>query len=58
MGPWGPLTRPSLLCAVRRRRALWNVATRRVLEKLGLSETGQVERDALEGDNLPAVREL
>lgn len=36
----------------------WNVASRRVLEKLGFRETGRVERDAVHGDSLLAVREL
>lgn len=36
----------------------WNLASRRVLEKLGFRETGQVERDAVHGDSLLAVREL
>jgi len=36
----------------------WNVASRRVLEKLGFRETGQVERDAVHGDSLLAVREF
>lgn len=36
----------------------WNVASRRVLEKLGFRETGQVEHDAVHGDSLLAVREL
>ena len=35
----------------------WNVASRRVLEKLGFRETGRVERDAVHGDSLLAVRE-
>jgi RimJ/RimL family protein N-acetyltransferase len=35
----------------------WNVASRRVLEKLGFRETGAVERDAVHGDSLLAVRE-
>jgi ribosomal-protein-alanine N-acetyltransferase len=34
----------------------WNVASRRVLEKLGFRETGQVERDAVHGNSLLAVR--
>lgn len=34
----------------------WNVASRRVLEKLGFRETGQVEPDALYGDSLLTVR--
>jgi RimJ/RimL family protein N-acetyltransferase len=34
----------------------WNVASRRVLEKLGFHETGQVEVDALHGDSLLTVR--
>jgi [ribosomal protein S5]-alanine N-acetyltransferase len=36
----------------------WNVASRRVLEKLEFRETGHIERDSLYGDNLLAVREL
>lgn len=36
----------------------WNVASRRVLEKLGFRETGRVERDAVHGDSLLTVREL
>ena len=36
----------------------WNVASRRVLEKLGFRETGQVERDAVHGDSLLTVLEL
>jgi RimJ/RimL family protein N-acetyltransferase len=36
----------------------WNLASRRVLEKLGFRETGQVERDAVHGDSLLAVREF
>lgn len=36
----------------------WNVASRRVLEKLGFRETGQVERDAVHGDTLLTVREF
>lgn len=36
----------------------WNVASRRVLEKLGFRETGQVERDAAHGDSLLFVREF
>ncbi|MBO0831706.1 MAG: GNAT family N-acetyltransferase [Actinobacteria bacterium] len=35
----------------------WNVASRRVLEKLGFRETGQVEPDSIYGHNLLAVRE-
>jgi [ribosomal protein S5]-alanine N-acetyltransferase len=35
----------------------WNVASRRVLEKLGFHETGCVERDSIHGDSLLAVRE-
>lgn len=34
----------------------WNVASRRVLEKLGFRDTGLVEHDALRGDNLLTVR--
>lgn len=36
----------------------WNVASRRVLEKLGFRETGQVEHDAVHGDSLLTVREF
>jgi RimJ/RimL family protein N-acetyltransferase len=36
----------------------WNVASRRVLEKLGFRETGRVERDAVHGDSLLTVREF
>jgi ribosomal-protein-alanine N-acetyltransferase len=36
----------------------WNAASRRVLEKLGFRETGQVERDAVHGDSLLTVREF
>ncbi len=36
----------------------WNVASRRVLEKLGFREAGQAQRDALHGDNLVTVRTL
>lgn len=36
----------------------WNVASRRVLEKLGFRETGRVELDAAYGDSLLTVREL
>jgi ribosomal-protein-alanine N-acetyltransferase len=36
----------------------WNLASRRVLEKLGFRETGRVERDAVHGDSLLTVREL
>lgn len=35
----------------------WNVASRRVLEKLGFRETGRVALDAVYGDNLLTVRE-
>jgi ribosomal-protein-alanine N-acetyltransferase len=34
----------------------WNAGSRRVLEKLGFRETGQVERDAVHGDSLLTVR--
>ncbi|WP_240617148.1 GNAT family N-acetyltransferase [Nocardioides speluncae] len=34
----------------------WNLASRRVLEKLGFRETGQVEIDYAHGDNLLTVR--
>lgn len=36
---------------------VWNVASRRVLEKLGSRETGRVEPDAVYGDSLLTVRE-
>lgn len=36
----------------------WNVASRRVLAKLGFRETGEVEPDAVHGDSLLTVREL
>jgi RimJ/RimL family protein N-acetyltransferase len=36
----------------------WNVASRRVLEKLGFHETGRVERDPVHGDSLLTVLEL
>jgi RimJ/RimL family protein N-acetyltransferase len=36
----------------------WNVASRRVLEKLGFHETGQVESDPVHGDSLLTVRSL
>ena len=36
----------------------WNLASRRVLAKLGFRETGEVERDPDHGDNLLTVREL
>ena len=36
----------------------WNVASRRVLAKLGFRETGDVEPDAVHGDSLLTVREL
>ncbi len=35
----------------------WNIASRRVLEKLGFSQTGRVEPDAGYGHSLLAVRE-
>ena len=35
----------------------WNVASRRVLEKLGFREVGQVEPDSVYGHSLLAVRE-
>ena len=35
----------------------WNVASRRVLEKLGFHETGQVEHDPMYGNSLLTVRE-
>ncbi|WP_353650264.1 GNAT family N-acetyltransferase [Nakamurella sp. A5-74] len=34
----------------------WNLASRRVLQKLGFVETGQVEPDAAYGDSLVVVR--
>jgi RimJ/RimL family protein N-acetyltransferase len=36
----------------------WNVASRRVLEKLGFRETGRMEPDAVFGDSLLTVREF
>ena len=36
----------------------WNVASRRVLEKLGFRETGRVEPASVHGENLLTVREL
>jgi RimJ/RimL family protein N-acetyltransferase len=36
----------------------WNVASRRVLEKLGFRETGQVDADPAHGDTLLTVRAL
>lgn len=36
----------------------WNVASRRVLEKLGFRETGQVDPDTVHGDSVLTVREL
>lgn len=36
----------------------WNVASRRVLGKLGFRESGRVEPDAVYGDNLLTVREF
>ncbi|HEY5788435.1 MAG TPA: GNAT family N-acetyltransferase [Microlunatus sp.] len=36
----------------------WNVASRRVLEKLGFCETGQVEPHSVHGQRLLTVREL
>jgi ribosomal-protein-alanine N-acetyltransferase len=36
----------------------WNVASRRVLAKLGFRETGEEERDAVHGDSLFTVREF
>lgn len=36
----------------------WNVASRRVLEKLGFRETGEVEPDAVHGDSLLTLREF
>ena len=36
----------------------WNAASRRVLEKLGFCETGQVEPGSVHGHSLLTVREL
>ena len=36
----------------------WNVASRRVLEKLGFRETGRAEPASVHGENLLTVREL
>ncbi|HEY1914585.1 MAG TPA: GNAT family N-acetyltransferase [Streptosporangiaceae bacterium] len=36
----------------------WNVASRKVLEKLGFRETGEVEYDSVHGDSLITVREF
>lgn len=36
----------------------WNVASRRVLTKLGFRETGQVDADGADGDSLLMVRSL
>lgn len=36
----------------------WNVASRRVLEKLGFRETGRMEPDSVYGHSLLTVREL
>lgn len=36
----------------------WNAASRRVLDKLGFHETGEVERDQRHGDSLLTVRHL
>lgn len=36
----------------------WNVASRRVLEKLGFHETGRVEPDPIHGASLVTVREF
>ncbi|WP_354174169.1 GNAT family N-acetyltransferase [Arthrobacter sp. UYEF36] len=36
----------------------WNTASRRVLDKLGFVETGQVEPDAVHGDSLFTTRTL
>jgi hypothetical protein len=36
----------------------WNVASRRVLEKLGFRETGRVEPGSAYGHSVRAVREL
>lgn len=35
----------------------WNIPSRRVLEKLGFRETGQIETDATHGDSLLTVRD-
>jgi [ribosomal protein S5]-alanine N-acetyltransferase len=35
----------------------WNVASRRVLEKLGFREAGRVEPDSVYGHSLLTVRE-
>ncbi len=45
---------PRLWASVRE----WNVASRRVLEKLGFSETGTIEPDPIYGDSLLVVREF
>ncbi len=36
----------------------WNVASRRVLAKLGFVETGRIERDPVHGDSLFTVKRL
>lgn len=36
----------------------WNAASLRVLEKLGFTESGRVDRDAVHGDSLHLTREL
>lgn len=36
----------------------WNIASRRVLDKLGFRETGEVDPDAVHGDSLLTVREF
>ncbi len=36
----------------------WNLASRRVLDKLGFRETGEVEADPVHGDSLMTVRPL
>ena len=36
----------------------WNVASLRVLEKLGFRDTGEVERTSEHGSSLVTVREL
>jgi ribosomal-protein-alanine N-acetyltransferase len=36
----------------------WNLASRRVLEKLGFRETGKIETDGVYGDSLLTVREF
>jgi RimJ/RimL family protein N-acetyltransferase len=36
----------------------WNVASRRVLEKLGFREVGRVEPDSVHGHSLLTVRDF